>query len=48
LNTHNELNTLLYANEHHIDHQLVIGTIRSIQSIGDVSHNFYIKLSIID
>ncbi|CAF3772514.1 unnamed protein product [Rotaria magnacalcarata] len=36
LNTHNELNTWSYANEHNIDHQLVIGTFRSIQSMGDI------------
>ncbi|CAF0732750.1 unnamed protein product [Adineta steineri] len=36
LSTHDELNTWTYANEHKIDHQLVIGTIRSIQSIGDI------------
>jgi phenylalanyl-tRNA synthetase alpha chain len=36
LNTHDELNTWTYANEHNIDHQLVVGTIRSIQSIGDI------------
>ncbi|CAF3707642.1 unnamed protein product [Rotaria sordida] len=36
LNTHDELNTWSYANEHNIDHQLVIGTFRSIQSIGDI------------
>lgn len=39
LNTYDELNTLLYANEHNIDHQDVIGAIRSIQSRGDVSQN---------
>ncbi|CAF3151018.1 unnamed protein product [Rotaria socialis] len=36
LNTHNKLNTWSYANEHNIDHQLVIGTFRSIQSMGDI------------
>ncbi|UJR28826.1 hypothetical protein I4U23_010050 [Adineta vaga] len=36
LNTHDELNTWSYANEHKIDHQIIIGTVRSIESMGDI------------
>jgi phenylalanyl-tRNA synthetase alpha chain len=36
LNTHDELNTWSYANEHNIDHQHVIGIMRSVESIGDI------------
>lgn len=36
LSTHDELNTWAYAQEHNISHQLVVGTMRSIQSLGDI------------
>ncbi|CAF1230625.1 unnamed protein product [Adineta ricciae] len=36
LSTNNELNTWSYAKERGLDHQLVVGTIRSIESLGDV------------
>ena len=36
LDTHDELNTWAYANEHQLDHQQVTGTIRRIQTMADV------------